>query len=490
MFSVFTLKSTKKQTILILPQINNIIAFTKYLPLKLRQRTTILHSEMSRISYWQQWNIIRNKKEGIIIGARQAIFAPASNLGFIIIDDEHNISHKQWDQNPRYNTLKIAEQLQKISSAKLMLSSHTPSLTSYYNSKKNNYSIITENQSDELQKEKKIETINMQDEWSKKNYSIFSEEAIEALKNTILKQKRAIIYVNRKGSSSLTVCKDCGYTPQCPNCNIALAVVKSIYKDASKMLICRHCNYQEPIPIPCPKCKGNNIKYIGTGTEKVKKEIHKLFSEINTGIVDLSVKTENIKKTISNFEEGNINILIGTKAILSYNMPEEIDLIIILNIDTDLQIPNFKAIELTLQTINSFKLLLKDKDKIIIQTYSQNCPLLTMLQTYNFKNYFEKELQNRKNFKYPPFSQLIKLIYKNKNKTLVKDESEKMLSFLKKEFLGNKKIGISYPIFMPINYSKHSAEIIIKNSGMSNDLQEWMIKNISNDWIIDVDAEI
>jgi len=483
--------STTKQIILILPQLNGIIEFTKYLPLKLRQRTTILRCEMSRISYWQQWNTIRNKKEGIIIGTRQAIFAPTNNLGLIIIDDEHNISHKQWDQNPRYHTLKIAQQLQKLTSAKLLISSHTPSVTSYYASRKHNYNIITEKQSGDSKEAKKIEIINMQDEWRKKNYSIFSEKSINLLENIIPQQDRAIIYINRRGTSSLLACKDCGYTPQCPNCLIALPYVETpVSATGSAVLICRHCNHQEPIPIPCPRCHGSNIKHIGTGTEKVEKKINNLFPKLKTGRVDLGVKVDAINKTIQNFQNGKIGILIGTKAILSYHMPEKIDLIIFLNIDTDLQIPNFKAIELTLQTINGFKLLLKNQDNMIIQTYSKHCPLLNMLKDYSFDDFFKQELKNREKFKYPPFSQLIKLIYKHKNKITTQDESEKMINFLKKEFSSNKKIGISCPIFMPMNYGKYIVEILIKNSGSPDDLQEWMIENISNDWIIDVDTEI
>lgn len=478
--------SDSQQVILIFPEIGQIEEFTSYIPLKFHQRLSILHSKLSLKSYWQNWDKIRNSKNGIIIGSRQAIFSPVSNLGMIIIDDEHNTSHKQWDQNPRYHSLETAKELQSITKAKLLIASSAPSIETYYNAQNSNYKIIIEggNQSSP------IKIIKMQDEWKNHNNSIFSREAIEMLGINIEGKKRSIIYLNRKGIAKFIICKDCGYIPQCPKCHLPLPLskVSDASKKIKKILSCPHCNYCEDIPPFCLKCKNVEFKYAGTGIEKIKEELIKFFPKANIERIDSTTKDLTIKSAIEEFQNKKLDILIGTKTILNPKLILNIDLVLVLNIDTELQISSFKAAENCLQTLNYFKPMLAKGGKIIAQTYSNDNKFIELLgRGFDYKNFIQDELFYRKKLNYPPFSQLIKLTYRHKNSKIIFAETKKISSLMENYCNVNKNICVLDNINLPMRFGKYGVEIIIKNNSHKSSLQEWLIKNIPSEWIIDID---
>ncbi|MFH0854040.1 MAG: primosomal protein N' [bacterium] len=491
--------SVSCQIMIIFPQLNHIEKFLKYLPPHFLNKTSILHSEMTKTNYWKEWDKIKKNKTGIIIGAKQAIFSPASNLGVIIIDEEHNSSHKQWDQNPRYNAVESAKKLCEFARAKLILSSNAPSVETYYEAEKNGYKIITESENSTICDAEKsppkmsadIEIIQMQNEWKEKNYSIFSNKAKNLLTKNISEKKLSIIYLNRKGVNKFIICKDCGYIPQCPNCNLPLAM----YEDAEineelkismiPKLKCRHCGHDESMTIPCPKCGGANIRYIGTGTQKIENELKKIFPGVKIGKIDLDERKKNIKTLLKNIAE--IEILIGTTSLLNYNLSRKSNFILYLNIDTDLMMSKVKATEITMQNLKSFGNILDSNGIFIVQTYNANNPALNFLKKRDFAKYFKNELELRQKMNYPPFSQIIKLTYKHKDSKIVKFESEKLLNVLNKKFYGDSNISILGPVAIPVRFKKYGEEIIIKNSGKREDTQNWLIKNIDADWIIDVD---
>lgn len=473
--------SEEKQVILIFPQLNNINEFIEFLPEKLRGKTSILNSEIPKSGYWQNWNKIRNSTNGLIIGTKQALFSPVKNLGLIIIDEEHNQSHKQWDQNPRYHSLKIALKLQELTKAKIVLSSQTPSVETFFHGKKN-YKIITE-VTDKNFKGGDVKIIKMRDEWKKGNPLIFSEESINELKSGIKNKSLSLIYINRRGSGTFAICKDCGHIPQCPKCLISLSLHKDIAQNTAKeifLLKCHHCGYTEKLQIPCVKCHSFNVLMKGTGTEKIETELKKIMPEIKIGRIDLDNKKPENKFIFNNIE--NLNVLSGTKALLSYNIPRNINFILFLNIDTDLQTANFRALEETRQTIANFKSLLSPRGKIILQTYSEMNYLAD-----NYSDFYEKELTQRKNLNYPPFSQLIKLTYKNKDSKIVKFETDKIYGILNENFEKDKEITLFGQIPLPMQFKNYAAQIVIKNTGEKDKLQNWFIKNIPPEWIIDVD---
>ncbi|OGF21167.1 primosomal protein N' [Candidatus Falkowbacteria bacterium RBG_13_39_14] len=532
--------SKTSQIILIFPQINEIENFLEFLPANLKASISILHSEMAKTAYWKEWDRIRKNENGIIIGTRQSVFAPVSNLGALIIDNEHNASHKQWDQNPRYHSRECAKKLCELTGAKLILSSHTPSAETYYKAKEGGYAIVAEGDGDAgclmeksplpplWKRGESLQIIQMQNERKQGNNSIFCEQALELLGKNIFEKKLSLIYLNRRGTNKFTMCQDCGYIPQCPNCNLPLTVHgdleesrtpshQSLLMGRSAGLRCHHCGYEKNQPVPCPKCGGANIRFVGTGTQKIENFIKKKFPEAKTAKLDLDKKQEEIKNILKNINE--TDILIGTMALLSYNLRRKSDLIIFLNIDTDLMVSSYKAAENTIQNIKSFLLLLDRKGEMIIQTYSNNNTILKFFQNRAFKlncsvaetehrvrplaecsvsttriskslcnkSYYEEILDSREKFGYPPFLQLVKLTYKNKDSKIVKLKTEKLLELLNKRFHQDNTGSILGPVSLPVRFKKYSEEIIIKNRGGNENLQEWLAKNIPPDWIIDVD---
>ncbi|MFH0856967.1 MAG: primosomal protein N' [bacterium] len=477
--------SENRQAVIIFPQLKNIEGFIKLLPEKLRKRTNILNSEMSKTGLWQGWNNIRNSTNGIIIGTRQALFSPIKNPGLIIIDEEQNQSHKQWDQNPRCHSLQIAVKLSELTNAKLLISSMTPSIETFFNANKKGYKIINENPAS-MREYKSVEIIKMQNEWGEKNYTIFSEKAIDELKKAVKNNFLSIIYINRRGLGSFAVCKDCGHIPQCPRCFLAMSAHKDLIagknaiKSESFILKCHHCGHTEKLQIPCLKCHSFNILLKGTGTEKIETELKKVLPQEKLARVDLDNKKSENKLIFKNI--ANANILIGTKALLNYNMPRNIGFILFINIDTDLQTAGFKASEETIHTIADFKSMLSPLGKIIIQTYSE---INYLFAEYDI--FYKKELEQRKKLNYPPFSQLIKLTYKNKDSKIIKFETDKIYNLINKNFSRDAEISLFGPVTLPVRFGKYAAEIVIKNTGSKNKLQEWFIKNIPPDWIIDID---
>lgn len=473
--------SFDKQVILIFPQFTDLEKFLRFLPEKLKVNTSILHSDLPNKKHLQEWEKIKNKKNGIIIGTRQAIFAPAKNLGLIIIDNEENTSHKQWDQNPRYHSLKIAKELQKTTNAKILIASITPSVETYYMAKKETYEIILEDGDDNFNIKKNIKIIQMQDEWNKKNYSILSDEAIDSIKNNISLNKNSLVYINRRGTSQLVICKDCGYIPLCPKCHLAL----TLHCGQENILKCHHCNFIKAQENPCPKCHGFNIKQIGTGTEKAEKILKEIFKDTKIIRIDTDSKKEKLKDELLSAET---KIIIATNAILSYELPANISSCIFLNIDTNLNVPSFRAFENTAQIIKNLAVLVEPDGEIIIQSYGnikENLPFLK--ENYGFTKYYNRIIEERQNTNYPPFSQLIKLTFKNKDVKIIKFETDKLFDVLNKELGPKKNISLLGPISLPVQRNKYGNEILIKNKGKSTDLQKWLAKNIPQEWIIDIE---
>ncbi len=472
--------SKDKQVILIFPQLSDLEKFLFFLPSKLKANTSILHSEITKKKHYQEWEIIKNKNNGIIIGTRQAIFAPVKNLGLIIIDNEENISHKQWDQNPRYHTLTIAKKLQEMTDAKILLASNTPSAETYYISKKETYEIIFEDD-DYASSYKNIKVAQMQDEWNKKNYSILSEDAIDSIQNNINFNKNSLIYINRRGASQLVICKDCGYIPMCPKCNLAL----TLHSGKENILKCHHCEFTKKLENPCPKCNGFNMKLVGTGTEKAEKILKELFKNIKIIRVDTDIKKGEIREKLLSADS---KIIIATNAILSYVTPPDIASCIFLNIDTNMNIPSFRAFENTAQVIKNLSLMLDQDGKLIIQSYGNIKETLPFLkENFDFTKYYNNIIEERKNTNYPPFSQLIKLTFKNKDVKIIKFETDKLFDVLNKELGKNKNISLLGPIALPAQRNNYINEIIIKNKGGAIDLQKWLTNNVPQEWIIDID---
>ena len=237
-----------------------------------KEGIAVLHSKLSIGERYDEWNKIREGKAKIIIGARSAIFAPAKNLGIIIIDEEHDTSYKS-EANPKYDAKQIAKYIAKQSKCPLVLGSATPDIDTYYKA-------ITTNKIEILELTKranqsslpKVEVIDLKEELANGNRSMLSRELYKSIEENLEKKRQTILFLNRRGYSTFIMCRSCGYTVKCKNCNISLT-----YHSYEKKLKCHYCGYEEKLVTICPECGSNKIRYFGTGTQRLEQEINKQF---------------------------------------------------------------------------------------------------------------------------------------------------------------------------------------------------------------------
>ena len=485
-----------KQILILFPEISNL----KKIVLKIKSfldksEAAILFSGLPKTLYWQEWQKIRNGDVKIIFGTRIALFAPFQKLELIVVDDEQNQSYKS-DQAPRYQTKKTALKLAELAKTKIILESSTPSVESYWASKQKKYKLIIQNSKSKIQN---FVIVDMKEESHKGNYSIFSEVLVDSLKRTLKQKKQVVLFVGRRGMATFIICQDCGYVVKCPNCNIPL-----VYHilEKNEILTCHHCNYNEAPPPFCPKCSSHRIKYSGIGTQKVEAEIKKLFPKAKVRRLDSDIakskKQEN--KIWQDFTAKKIDILIGTQMILKAQDFKNVDLIGVVSIDSILNIPDFRSGERVFQTITKFLKLPKlNKAKIILQTYHPNNLIFRVALRGDYEDFYKNEIKDRRALTYPPFSNLIRLIYKNKDRKLC-EENSKILA----ERLKNRIYNIQYtkykiqvlgpaPAFIPKERGRYIWQIVIKirneSEKIENKLKNELLKIVPNDWTVDVDPE-
>lgn len=472
----------EKQILFLIPELAMMPQIKDILIEKFKNEKIIeISSELSYGKYFKNYLEIMSGKAKVIIGTRQSIFLPFYNLGLIILEDEHNLSYKQWDMNPRYNAKKIAIKLAKNFGSELIFGSNSPSIDTFHNyiNKKFNIIKMTFNYD-------KPTVVDMRDEFKGGNFSILSNNLINKLETCLKYNKQAIIFVNRRASSLFIMCRDCGHVLKCPKCS------SSLVEYANNKTTCLHCGYNEIKPLLCPKCYSVKIKSFGTGTEKVYIEIKKIFTNANISIIDQdNIKRKNdLYKIYQSFDTGKIDFLIGTQIVLSWNS-FNLDTIGIINIDSMINFPDWQANEKSYNIINQIIGNFHDKN-IIFQTYNPESELFNFDSKYDYKNFYDKEIKFRKSHEYPPFSNFIKLIYKHYNFNKAKLDSYNLANKIK----GVKKIEKLYSITGPnealVNKvrNKYIFNIILKFKEINrNTIYNELINIIPNDWTIDVDPE-
>src|SRR5574344_10850 len=301
--------NNKKEVIVLVPEISLTPQMVNTFKKRFGNKVAILHSRLSNGEKYDEWRKIERKEVSIVIGARSAIFAPFTNIGCIIIDEEHTTTYKQ-ENNPRYNAIDVALWRGKKYNCPVILGSATPSIESFTRAKSNIYTLLTMKERVN-KKMPKVEIVNMRDEIKKGNGTI-SELLYKYMANRLEKHEQIILLLNRRGYSTIITCHDCGYVSKCPNCDIPLTFHKGINK-----MKCHYCNYETKVITTCPECKSERINNFGMGTEKLEKEINDLFKNAKT--IRMDVATTSLKgrheRIINDFSQGKYDILIGTQMI-------------------------------------------------------------------------------------------------------------------------------------------------------------------------------
>ena len=275
------------------------------------EKIALLHSKLSVGERYDEWKRIERKEAKIVIGARSAIFAPVTNLGIIIIDEEHDTSYKS-DMTPKYNAKEIALYLAKKNTIPLVLGSATPNIDTYYKLEKTNNLITLKNRANNS-KLPNVEVIDMKKELAIGNKSMLSNRLYEMIDNNIKNKRQTILFLNRRGYSTFVMCRDCGYVATCNKCNITLT-----YHIKQDKLKCHYCGEEKQNLTECPECKGHNIRYFGTGTQKLEAQINQMFPNARTIRMDIDTVTKknSYEDILNKFKDENIDILIGTQMVV------------------------------------------------------------------------------------------------------------------------------------------------------------------------------
>ena len=428
------------------------------------EKIAILHSKLSIGERFDEWNRIKNGKAKIIIGARSAIFAPAQNLGMIIIDEEHDESYSS-EMSPRYNTIEVAEFISKKFEIPLVMGSATPDMRSFYKAKNNQIKLLTLTKRANNSTLPNVKIVDMRNELANGNKSMISKDLREAIQRNIENNHQTILFLNRRGFSTFVMCRDCGYTVKCKRCNITL----TYHKEENK-LKCHYCGYEQKVVTECPECHSKNIKFFGAGTQKLEEEVKTMFPTATTIRMDIdSVSKKNSYEEILNeFKDKNINILIGTQMVVKGHHFPNVTLVGVITADTDLNMGDFRASEKTFQTLTQVSGRAgrgNEKGNVIIQTYNPDNYAIEYAKTQNFDLFYNTEISIRKELKYPPFCDIIVINMSSKNKNDLQVSIKNIHSFLKDKVI-NEKFGVLLysPVTCPIDKIKdrYRMRILIK----------------------------
>ena len=364
-------------------------------------RVAVLHSGLSTGEKFDEWRKIKNKEADIVVGARSSIFAPLENIGIIILDEEHETSYKQ-DESPRYHARDIAIWRGEFHHCPVVLGSATPSLESRARAQKGVYTLLKLTKRAKEQILPEVHLIDMRNEFIHQKGS-FSQTLLKAIENRLEKKEQTVLLLNRRGYSSFVLCRDCGYVLECPNCDISL----TLHMD-TKTMKCHYCGHEERIPTFCPKCQSRQIRYFGTGTQKVQEELQEVFPDAR--IVRMDVDTTRRKgqheAILKQFENQEADILIGTQMIAKGLDYPNVTLVGVINADTALNIPDFRSSEKTFQLLTQVSGRAGRGEKpgeVFIQTYNPTHYAIQLAQGHHYERFFETEMRMRHMANYPPY---------------------------------------------------------------------------------------
>ena len=313
-----------------------------------KEQIAVLHSKLSIGERHDEWERIKENKAKIVIGARSAIFAPVKDLGIIIIDEEHDSSYKS-EASPKYDAKEVAKKIARQANVPLVLGSATPDLKTYYNSKETQKITLLE-----LTKRAnnsnlpKVEIVDLKQELANGNRSMLSFDLYQAIEQNLKEKLQTILFLNRRGYSTFIMCRNCGYTVKCKNCNISMT-----YHSYENKLKCHYCGYEEKVVTKCPECGSDKIRYFGTGTQKLEQEIQKQFPQAKTIRMDVDTVTKknSHEQILNKFKNEDIDILIGTQMVVKGHHFPKVTLVGVIAADSSLNIDDYRATERTFQIL-------------------------------------------------------------------------------------------------------------------------------------------
>jgi primosomal protein N' (replication factor Y) len=396
----------------------------------------VLHSGLSPGEQFDEWQWIMEGNCDVVIGPRSALFAPLPNLGLIIIDEEHEWTYKQEDKSPHYHARDVAIRLAQLSGAVVILGSATPDIGSFHKAQQGEYQLV------ELKERitprgysplPEVSIVDLREELKAGNTSLLSRSLLAAMKETLAQGEQIILFLNRRGTATFVRCRNCGFVFRCPRCSIALT-----YHSMEKRLICHRCRYSVPVSQSCPRCFRRNLRFLGIGTQRVEEEMKHFFPEARLLRWDRDVITRRYahEELLKNFRDHKADVLIGTQMIAKGLDLPQVTLAGVISADTGLNFPDFRSSE------RIFQLLCQvagragrgvKAGKVIIQTYSPDNYTIEAAARHDYLGFYYKEIDYRRRYNYPPFSQLVRLVYSYTNEELCQREAERVYRLILEE---------------------------------------------------------
>ncbi|CEN37190.1 replication restart helicase PriA [Capnocytophaga cynodegmi] len=456
-----------KQVLYLLPEIGLTVHLINRLKKYFGDKMGVYHSKYTTNERVEVWNNVLNgnTKNQLVVGVRSSVFLPFSNLGLVIVDEEHDTSYRQFEPAPRFHTRDAAIVLSKIHKANVLLGSATPSLESLHNAKREKYGYVYLSKRFGDFQVPDIEIIDIKDKYFRKQMTgHFSDVLIEEIGKTLQQGNQVILFQNQRGYAPVIQCKSCATVPQCPHCDVSLT-----YHQGRNQLRCHYCGYAIAKPEVCIACGSTDLITKGVGTEQIAKELTELFPDVTIDRMDQDTTSGKYgyEKILSKFEQRETQILVGTQMISKGLDFENVGLVGVMNADSFIHFPDFRAYE------RSFQLLVQisgragrssKKGKVLIQTYSPKHPVLQQVLHNNFKEMFQSQIKERKEFHYPPFVRLIKITFKHSDFNKVNEGAEWFAEALRQGFSQQQLLQVLGPEFPLVSRirNEYIKDILVK----------------------------
>jgi len=454
-------------------------------------RVAVLHSGLSLGEQFDEWQWIQGGNCDVIIGPRSALFAPLPDLGLIIIDEEHEWTYKQEDKSPRYHARDAAIKLAQFSGAAVILGSATPDVGSFHKAQQGEYQLveikerITPRGCSALPE---VTVVDLREELKAGNTSLFSRPLVAAMKDALAQGEQVVLFLNRRGTATFVRCRSCGFVFRCPRCSIALT-----YHSAEKRLICHRCRYSVPVPRSCPRCSRHNLRLLGIGTQRVEEEVKHFFPQARVLRWDKDAITRRYdhEKLLEDFRDHRADVLIGTQMIAKGLDLPQVTLAGVINADTSLNFPDFRSGERTFQLVcqvagragRGVK-----AGKVIIQTYSPDNYVIGAAARHDYLRFYSEEIEYRRRYNYPPFSQLIRLVYSHINEKSCRREAERVYHLIleekSRERMADFNVIGPVPTFAFRSRGKYRWQLFLRGPDSSRVLSQLALPR---GWIMDVD---
>lgn len=450
-----------RQAIVLVPEISLTPQMVARFKGRFGPRVAVLHSGLSGGERFDEWRKIRSGEVQVAIGARSAIFAPFSNLGLIVIDEEHESSYKQEEQ-PKYHAREVAFRRGMAHRAVVVLGTATPAVETIHRAGRGELERVVLSRRVQGRPLPRVDVVDMREELREGNRSIFSRMLQEALEQCVSRGEQAVLFLNRRGFSTFVLCRSCGKVMECPHCDISLT-----FHRTNRTLRCHYCGYAEPVPETCPACGSSHIRYFGTGTQRVEEEIARLFPGMR--VIRMDVDTTNRKgaheELLGRFGAGEADVLLGTQMIAKGLDFPRVTLVGVIAADIMLHLPDFRAAERTFQLLTQVSGRAGRHDlsgRVVIQTYSPKHYSIDLAARTDTEAFYRKELLSRKQHRYPPFCRLFTLLFSHPDRQAVMQAAFEAARLLKQALSGKAEVLGPVPATIPRMRDRYRLQVFIK----------------------------